>query len=237
MDRTIVVSLGGHARPYRLEADAYDLLARYLDRAAARLPQDPDRAEVLGDLERSVGDKLDMLLGTEDRVVTAAEIGAILDEIGTVDTGQDAGPDEAPSRPAGRWLRRIREGQQLAGVCTGLAVYAEMDVTWVRTLFVLATLVTAGIFALVYLVLVAVLPVASTATSPAHPRERLHRVREGKQISGVCAGIAAYTELNVDWVRAVFVLATLGTAGGFLLVYIALAFIVPFGTPRIVPQH
>ena len=149
-------------RPYRLEPRAYDRLARYLDRAAARLQDDPDRAEVLGDLERSVGDKLAALLGSDDRLVTAADIDGILEEIGAVDTGHDRGTDEAGPRPRARRLQRIREGQQIAGVCNGLAAYAELDVDWVRTLFVFATLLTAGIFRLVYIALAFILPVAAT---------------------------------------------------------------------------
>ena len=228
-----MISLNGHAGQYRLDGDAYDLLAGYMDRAAARLPAEADRAEVLGDLERSVGDKLDVLLAAGDHVIGAAEIDGILEEIGTVDPGTDPEPEEASVRPPGRRLRRIREGQQIAGVCTGLAAYAEMDIGWVRTLFVLATVVTAGLFLVVYGVLALVLPVAATPTSAVRPRESLHRAREGQRISGVCAGIAAYAELNVDWVRAAFVLATLATAGLFLLVYIALAFLLPFGPPRV----
>ena len=58
MEKTIEISLGGRAERFRLEQDAYDRLARYLDRAGARLPHDADRAEVLGDLERAVADRL-----------------------------------------------------------------------------------------------------------------------------------------------------------------------------------
>ena len=47
-------------------------------------------------------------------------------------------------------------------MCNGLAAYAELDVDWVRTGFVLGTLVTAGILGLVYIALVFILPVAST---------------------------------------------------------------------------
>ena len=50
----------------------------------------------------------------------------------------------------------------MAGVCTGLAAYAEIDVAWVRTLFVFATILTAGIFLLVYVALAFILPVAAT---------------------------------------------------------------------------
>lgn len=162
MDKTIVVGLTGHDRRYRLEEHAYDRLARYLERAAARLQDDPDRAEVLGDLERSVGDRLAALAGSGDPLVSVGDIDAILEEIGAVDTGSDPRTDGAVPKPRARRLRRIREGQEIAGVCTGLAAYAELDVDWVRTLFVLGTLVTAGILGLVYLALVFILPIDAT---------------------------------------------------------------------------
>lgn len=162
MDKTIAIGLTGHEARYRLDEDAYDRLAGYLDRAAARLREDPDRAEVLGDLERSVGDKLAALLGPADRVVTAAEIDVILEEVGSVETGRDPEAEAAGPPPRARRLQRIREGQEIAGVCTGLAAYAELDVAWVRTLFVLGTLVTAGILGLIYIALAFILPIAPT---------------------------------------------------------------------------
>jgi phage shock protein PspC (stress-responsive transcriptional regulator) len=163
VDKTIAIGLSGHAEQYRLAEDAYDRLARYLDRAASRLQDDPDRAEVLGDLERSVGDKLAALLGSDDRLVTVADIDGVLEEIGAVDTGQDPVAEEAGTRPRGRHLQRVREGQWLAGVCTGLAAYSDLPVDWVRTLFIFATLLTAGLFTLVYIAMAFILPVAATA--------------------------------------------------------------------------
>ncbi len=157
MDRTINVGLTGHAEQFRLDPDAYERLSRYLERAAARLQGDPDRAEVLADLERSIGDRLVASVGSGDRLVSAAEIDRILDEIGTVDTGQSHVNDEPATRP--RRLQRIREGQQIAGVCNGLAAYSEIDVAWVRTLFVLGTLATGGLLALLYIALAFILPI------------------------------------------------------------------------------
>jgi phage shock protein C len=231
MDKTIVIGLTGHAERYRFDQDAYDRLARYLDRAASRLPDGPDRAEVLGDLERSVGDKLVVLLGSVDRVVTAPDIDGILDEIGAVDTGDDPVDEEAGPRLRGRRLYRIRDGKNIAGVSTGLAEYAHLDVGWVRTGFVLGSLGTAGILGIVYIALAFALPIVDRAGMRPRPR-RLHRIREGQNIAGVCTGLAAYTELDVDWVRSLFVLATLFTAGVFSVVYIALAFILPVAETR-----
>ena len=156
MDKTIVITLNGHPEGYRLRDDAYDRLMQYLDGAASRLREDPDRAEVLGDLERSIGDKLAAVIGSEDRLVTVADINDVLE------APDDAGA--APPRP--RRLRRIKEGQWLAGVCTGLADYSDIRVDWVRTLFIFATLLTAGGFSLVYIAMAFILPISPTRESP-----------------------------------------------------------------------
>ena len=225
MERTIVIKLSGHGDPFRLDQDAYDALRRYLDEAADRLQSDPDRADVLDDLERSVGDKLAASVGSDDRIVTAADIEGVLEQIGTVDTGDDrSGENDATERVTGRRFRRIREGQQLAGVCTGIAAYTEVDVTWVRSLFVLATIFTAGVFAFVYVALVFIMPVDSR-----HP---LRRIREGQMIAGVSTGLAAYAEIDVAWVRTAFVLGTIFTAGLFAVVYVALVLIMPLDPKR-----
>jgi phage shock protein PspC (stress-responsive transcriptional regulator) len=71
---------------------------------------------------------------------------------------------DAPVPPRRR-LERIREGQQLAGVCNGLAAYAEIKVNAVRSVFLFATLLTAGGFALVYAVLAFILPVRGVRTT------------------------------------------------------------------------
>jgi phage shock protein C len=160
MDKTIVIGLSGHSEQFRLDQDAYDRLTRYLDRAESRLQDDPDRTEVIGDLERSVGDKLAALLGSDDRLITSTDIDGVLDEIGAVDTGRRPVPGDDDAPPRRRKLQRIREGQQIAGVCTGIAAYSEVGVDWVRTVFVLGTLVTAGFLGLVYIALVFILPVA-----------------------------------------------------------------------------
>jgi phage shock protein PspC (stress-responsive transcriptional regulator) len=59
------------------------------------------------------------------------------------------------------------------------------------------------------------------------PRKRLFNIREGAMWAGVCNGIAAYINVDVTWVRIAFALVTIFSWGGMIIVYIALAFIVP----------
>lgn len=58
--------------------------------------------------------------------------------------------------------------------------------------------------------------------------KKLYRVREGKMLGGVCAGIGEYFEVDPTLVRLVFVLAALITGVIPVLIFYVLAwFIVP----------
>jgi phage shock protein PspC (stress-responsive transcriptional regulator) len=62
-------------------------------------------------------------------------------------------------------LIRTREGRLLAGVCSGIGEYAGIDPTVIRLIFVALTLVTAGVFVLVYLAAWIVIPEEGEGTS------------------------------------------------------------------------
>lgn len=159
MQTVIQISLSGHATSFALDEDAYRSLRAYLDRARSRLKRDPDRDEILRDLEQSIGDKLVNLLQAQARVVGRGEIESILDRVGAVDAGSaDADARGAqPVRP--RRLCRIEEGKWLFGVCQGLAAYSSIAVEWVRAIFVIVSVFTGGVPILIYLVLMFALPV------------------------------------------------------------------------------
>lgn len=56
--------------------------------------------------------------------------------------------------------------------------------------------------------------------------KRLVRPRAGRQLAGVCAGLADYFNVDPTIVRLVFVLATLAGGPGLIL-YIILALVMP----------
>lgn len=170
MNRVITISLNGNA--YQLEEAGYEALRAYLDTAAARLKDNPDREEIVSDLEQAIADKCGRFLGPHKSVIGAAEIGRILDEMGPVDAPAaesgpsaqasdgraHAGADGAPKR-----LYQIHEGAMLSGVCNGFAAYLNVDVTIVRVVFVLLTILSGGLGILVYLVMMFVIPYATTS--------------------------------------------------------------------------
>ncbi|MFN3465060.1 MAG: PspC domain-containing protein [Terricaulis sp.] len=170
MERVVTINLNGNS--YQLEEPAYDALRAYMSRAEAALGQNPDKAEIVRDLEQAIADKCAARLSPGKTVVSAAEMTRVLEEMGPVEgeaeSGAEqqqqssAGPQHEPWRPARR-LYRIYSDGAWTGVSAGMAAYAGIDVAWVRVFWILSAIFTGGFTALIYLVLIFAVPVASTS--------------------------------------------------------------------------
>ena len=149
MQKVITINLNGNA--YQLDEQGYEVLRVYLADAHARLATNPDRSEILRDIEQAVAEKCMRVLGPGKTVVTTAETEQILREIGPVDSGNGAsqssgGPVEpGDGATAARRLYQIREGGMISGVCNGLAAHFNLDPTIVRVAFVLAGVIEMAI--------------------------------------------------------------------------------------------
>jgi len=178
MQKVITVNLNGNA--YQLEETAYGALRAYLDRAELQLKDNPDKAEIIADLEQAIGDKCRRFLGPHKTVMGTAEIEQIVGEMGPVEgsaepaagaaaSGTAPNPGTASSGQARtdpyvpRRLYRIDEGATISGVCTGLAAYTHTKPSLIRFAFIFLFFATGGAFALVYIALMFILPSATTS--------------------------------------------------------------------------
>ena len=195
MNTVIIVNLNGIA--FHLEEPGFQTLRAYLDQAQSQLAANPDKSEIMSDLEQAIADKCSHYLNSHKNVLTAAEIDDVVRQMGPVQSeSASPSPGAAPSTEAGapgagastnstgstssaagsesaarasppqgstvRRLYQIREGAMLSGVCTGIAAYLDIDVTVVRILFALFTLLTYGLGIAVYIVMALVVPFAHT---------------------------------------------------------------------------
>jgi len=165
MERVVTVNLNGN--PYQVEEPAFDALRAYLDRARNALGANPDKDEIVRDLEQAIADKCASYLSPGKSVVTAVEMARILDEMGPVEGDAAKDESEAPRhedyvRPQRR-LYRIYDRHAWTGVSAGLAAYAGIDVAWVRILWILSALFSGGFTIILYIVLIFAVPVASTS--------------------------------------------------------------------------
>jgi len=164
MNKVTTINLNGRA--YQMEEAGYEALRKYLDQAAAKLKDNPDKTEIMADFEQAVADKCDAHLSARKNVVTAAEIEEIIKAMGPVDSGESEGvryTAPASSEPAPKRLYRIIDGSMFRGVCAGLAAYFNVDATLVRALFVVLTIATGGGWVVAYIVMMFVMPVARNA--------------------------------------------------------------------------
>ena len=197
MNKVITINLGGNA--WQLEEGGYDALRAYLETAAARLAGNPDRDEILSDIERAIAEKFRALLTGYKTVVETKEVETVIKQMGPIETDTSNEPGHAgaqssagcrkssaePPGGAPRRLYRIEEGAMWAGVCNGIAAYTGVDPTLVRLGFVLLT-VFWGSGVLVYIVLAFVMPEASSpeekaaaSGTPFTAQEFIRRAKEG----------------------------------------------------------
>src|SRR5882757_627880 len=90
MNTVIIINLNGNA--FHLEEPGFQSLRAYLERAQAQLKDNPDRVEIMADLEQAIADKCAHFLRPHKNVLTAGEIDDVLKEMGPV---QSEGPAAA----------------------------------------------------------------------------------------------------------------------------------------------
>jgi phage shock protein PspC (stress-responsive transcriptional regulator) len=190
MNKITSIHLNGKA--FQFEEAAYDRLRHYLDESEAKLKSDPDKEEIIGDLEQAIADKCATRLDSDKDVITAAEMDQILEEMGKVDAEASSSDnaddgDTAPKPP--KKLYRNTDDVMLAGVCSGMADYFNVDVALVRLLFVAAAIFSGGTALIVYIVMAIVLPKGKHNARTAQEivddgKRKLHEVSDAGQSSG-----------------------------------------------------
>jgi phage shock protein PspC (stress-responsive transcriptional regulator) len=225
MKRVVIINLAGRA--VHVEEAGEALLDAWMQRSMQVLTSDPDRDEIMADFEALLADRFHEAVQSSSHVVTESAVAAVLSAIGEVPSAEpgisdspenkpdDVRVDEERAESAPKRFYRLPEGSQLGGVCAGVAAYFNLDVTIVRILAVLLFFLTQGFALVVYLIVWAVAPQATTAAERAALRgqggtaaEIAVRVRTSAQPMLTTAGrqlrqVGAYARPVVRGVSAV----------------------------------
>ena len=127
-------------------------------------------------------------------------------------------------------LTRSRTEGKIAGVCAGLADYFDVDVTFVRAIWLALSIVPGAVIGgvVAYLLVWMVMPEGSG--SPAETtRPKLSRSVTDSKIAGVCGGLAEYFGVDATPIRALWVVLSIlpGAVIGGLLVYLVAWILIP----------
>lgn len=174
MKKTLNVAIGGCS--FTIDEDAYMALETYLDSFKAGLDNSSSSTQVMDELEMRIADLLKVQIGRRE-VIDLNMVNAVLNQIGPValrpqqtnanaeeqknQTHEETCSGQQYKDPVRKFYRDA-EGKRIAGVCSGLALYLNIDVTLVRIIFLVALICgSAGFW--IYLVLWIVAPEARTA--------------------------------------------------------------------------
>lgn len=164
MERVVSINLNGNS--YQLDESAYDALRAYLGGAEAALADNPDKTEIIRDLEQAIADKCASYLSAHRSVVAGPDMAKIINEMGPVEGADGAsGQSERPhgAEAPRKRLYRLAGDAKIAGVCSGVGAYFDIDANIIRLLFIIGFLFSGGALLLVYVAMMFLVPSAQTS--------------------------------------------------------------------------
>lgn len=257
---------------FTLDNDAYQSLKQYLDSLHEYYDKDPDGGEIIADIEARIAE---LILGEQvyTKVVSRALVDRIIAQLGTPQEIDDEAGEGAKGSSAGslagasgaslpRRLHRSPDGRIFGGVCSGMARFLDINVAWIRLIFLfpLMLIVIAApvhwfglqefgegwswVFIVTYIVLWIALPIART------PRQRLEArgervtsasIRQNLQETATTPGSKKAASVVAEVVtvlgRAVLLLVKFVTAIiGFSLLFTALAILIGMVVALFAPE-
>lgn len=129
-----------------------------------------------------------------------------------------------------RLYRRSSTGR-LGGVCAGFAEYLDADVTFVRLLWVVLSIVPGAFIGgiVAYLLAWIIMPDAAGSPEEGSSLRRLTRSLTDRKIAGVCGGIADYLHVDSTVVRVLWAILSIvpGAIVFGVLAYLIAWFVMP----------
>lgn len=190
MKKVVEVNIGGIN--FTIEDDAYIKLKSYLARFEATLPTE-DAKEIMEDIEIRVSELFQKEIKYPSQVVDEKMVDTVIECLGEVDqTGasNQTGNKETNTNNSNnkkmrseKKLYRNPEDKKIAGVCSGLSEYFNIDVTLMRIIFIVA-LFLYGSTLLIYIVLWIAMPEALTVSQKMEMRGESVTAENIKNYSG-----------------------------------------------------
>ncbi len=214
MKKTFNINLGG--LPFIVDEDAYRMLTDYFESIRSAFSGDDfDANELVSDLEsRSAEILSEIFADTGGKIVSVEYVNMLMKRLGEVDeiTEQMAVDTSSvksnsenveailpPPVMIKRRFYRDPVNKMLGGVCSGIAAYLNIDVVWVRLVFILLCLISLSTAFILYLVLWIVTPDANTTMR----QMQLHGIQPtvdniGKSVNNFFNGMTGAFRANAE---------------------------------------
>lgn len=163
MKKVLDVSIG--RVKFTIEEDAYFRLKGYMKRFEATILNKEEAREVMEDVEARIAEIFVEELRYPDQVVDMRLVDIVIEHLGEVETKtetiEEGTPDTQQYTKGDKRLFRDPDSKKIAGVCSGISSYFNVDVTIIRIIFVLFIFLY-GFTIVLYIVFWVAMPKAST---------------------------------------------------------------------------
>lgn len=178
MKKTLNINLGGIA--FIIDENAFEILFNYLEALKKKFDNETERQEILNDIEARIAEMFNEQLGHRKEVLGIEEVEYVIRQMGrpediageepseeraeTTTTTTSKSTDSGDREVIKKRLYRDTDDSKVGGVIAGLCHYFGIsDPIWVRIAAIVLIPVTSGSIIFVYLLLLIIIPKASTA--------------------------------------------------------------------------
>jgi phage shock protein PspC (stress-responsive transcriptional regulator) len=211
MKKIININLSGRVIP--IEDSAYENLQSYIESLRRYFANEDGREEIINDIESRIAELMNEKVAKGSSAITDADVDQIASSMGrpedfaaeALDSSDPVAPGPqvhtTEEKRTRRRLYRDTSDKFIAGVCSGIAAYLNVDPAIVRILFAIISFGGFGLGFLAYIILWIVLP---TKDLEGFSGKRLYRNPDDKIIGGVAGGLGAYFNIRTSTVRLIF---------------------------------
>ncbi len=222
MNKVININLAG--RLIVIDEHAYHTLYGYLEKLKKYFGKEQGGNEIIHDMEDRIGELFQDKIKKGKSCIMEDDVQEIISIMGLPEQIENETTEGEPHfnnrtndnaqqqqfyEQENKQLHRNTHDKTIAGVCSGIADYFNIDVLVVRLLFVLV-FIAWGTGLLIYIILWLVLPVNNTPRATRF-KKKIYRNTQSKVVGGVCSGMSAYFNTDVIVLRLLFVLPLLFT--------------------------
>lgn len=159
MNKTININLGGTF--FHIDESAYKLLQQYLEKLKITFSNTQGKEEIIEDIESRIAELLREIKIHADQVIVLSNINSIIDIMGQPEDFISEDDEERLMRPEKK-LFRNPEDRYIGGVISGLGSYFGIETIWMRIIWLIIAVFSAGAPIIVYIIMWALIPEAKT---------------------------------------------------------------------------
>lgn len=170
MNKTVTINISGII--FHIEEEAFEKLSKYLNTIKGYFSNTDGGNEIMGDIEARIAEMLQAKTSVVKQVVLMADVDSVIETMGRPeefagDQQQDNSYQQQQTHTHNtnesgkRRIFRDPDHKAVAGVCSGIAAYFDVDVVWIR-LAMFLLIFFGGVSLWVYIILWIVIPEAKT---------------------------------------------------------------------------